>query len=118
MYLNELCKINKNLYELKHNFQYDYCIKLRSDMFWNSPLLISDNLLNNNYIFPNHNNFNGINDQFVFCSNKNMNEYCSIYENFEKYKGSNGETTIKNFIKNNNYIDQYIPIDYVIKRTF
>jgi hypothetical protein len=76
-YSNHQSNLLKEEYRLENDFEYDYVIRARFDIYYNNPLICSNYDNNKLYTTPRVNlPPEMIDDRFCFGSNKLMNIYC------------------------------------------
>ena len=101
----------KILFEKENNFIYDYCIRIRPDLFFNQNILLDN--IDNNFIYINSIVFDNVksgtiifndmglcNDQFSISSSKNIDLYSSVYLNINSDTFLHQETMLYQTIKN------------------
>jgi hypothetical protein len=97
--------ILKNEYEKENNMVFDNVILCRHDLIWTTDLYMN-NIDNNkftisywgnvdidkNFWFDSYfleTNFKGVHNLFFISNSKNMNIFCNLYDNLDKYKIDN-----------------------------
>jgi len=88
-YLQQLYGIEKSFrmifdYEYNSNINFDLIMRLRSDVKYETPIIIDNYDLSEKLIIPHFHCFYGINDRFALGNKKNMAIYMTMYSNIYK----------------------------------
>jgi hypothetical protein len=88
-YLQQLYGIEKSFrmifdYEYNYNINFDLIMRLRSDVKYETPIVIDKYDISNKLIIPAFHCFYGINDRFALGNKKNMSIYMTMYSNIYK----------------------------------
>lgn len=87
-YMIEQCNNLKSEYEKLLDKKYQYVIRSRFDLLYNSPLVMSE--LDDSHLFvPKYGHYHGINDQFGIGSSEIMDHYAKVFKYSVAYNNNN-----------------------------